>query len=104
MLTIGVLALQGAFIEHIEAIKSLKLQDVKAIEVRNREDLKLCDALIIPGGESTSISIIAERGKILEELQEFVKLKPTWGTCAGMILLAEKISNPKEGGQLTLEC
>ncbi|KAI7103675.1 SNO glutamine amidotransferase, partial [Hortaea werneckii] len=68
---------------------------------RNPAALATCDALIIPGGESTSISLIAERTGLLEPLRDFVKLarKPVWGTCAGLILLAEEANRSKATGQ-----
>ncbi|KAI7467864.1 SNO glutamine amidotransferase [Hortaea werneckii] len=109
-LTIGVLALQGAFIEHIKLLE-LAAADYRHhhqqpltfsfIEVRNPAALATCDALIIPGGESTSISLIAERTALLEPLRDFVKLarKPVWGTCAGLILLAEEANRSKATGQ-----
>lgn len=71
------------------------------IEVRTSAELSKCDALIIPGGESTTISLVAARTDLLESLREFVKVerKPTWGTCAGLILLAEAANSTKKGGQ-----
>ena len=71
------------------------------IPVRTPEQLASCDALILPGGESTTISLIAERSNLLEPLRQFVKLnaKPVWGTCAGMILLSERANRTKRGGQ-----
>ncbi|KAK5685433.1 Senecionine N-oxygenase [Elasticomyces elasticus] len=149
-LTVGVLALQGAFAEHIKLLRQaadeLRLQsndtlqhnthphasphtdgvlkdaDADAdilihkpyststdffnhsfdcIEVRNASELARCDALILPGGESTSISLIAERCGLLEPLRDFVKVarKPVWGTCAGLILLAESANKSKSSGQ-----
>jgi pyridoxal 5'-phosphate synthase pdxT subunit len=64
----------------------------------------MCDALIIPGGESTTIALLARLSGLLEPLREFVRdpTKATWGTCAGAILLAEKVINVKKGGQETL--
>lgn len=104
--TIGVLALQGAFLEHItllkQAAKSLShTTPFNFIEVRTAEQLDSCDALILPGGESTSISLIAERCNLLEPLRNFVKIhrKPVWGTCAGLILLAESANKSKATGQ-----
>lgn len=87
---IGVLALQGAFIEHIYHLQSL---GVEAFEIRKKSDLQHpFDGLILPGGESTVI------GKLLHDLDIFNDLKaridagmPAFGTCAGMILLAKKI-------------
>jgi 5'-phosphate synthase pdxT subunit len=96
-LTIGVLALQGAFIEHIQMLRRL---GVEAIEVRKPEQLAELDGLIIPGGESTSMGLIAERWGLVEPLRAWVHSgKPTWGTCAGMILLAERATGQKQGGQ-----
>ncbi len=89
---IAVLALQGAFIEHEKKLSQL---GAESFEIRQLSDLsKSFDGLIIPGGESTV------QGKLLRELDLFVPLKsfieqdiPVFGTCAGMILLAEKIEN-----------
>ncbi|KAA8563870.1 hypothetical protein EYC84_011885 [Monilinia fructicola] len=116
--TIGVLALQGAFNEHIQLLRSAsqilatKFQttshqthdlDIKYhfIEVRTESELDSCDALIIPGGESTAISLVAQRSGLLEPLRDFVKVhrRPTWGTCAGLILLSESANRTKAGGQ-----
>ncbi|EME84558.1 uncharacterized protein MYCFIDRAFT_210911 [Pseudocercospora fijiensis CIRAD86] len=71
------------------------------IQVRTAEQLSESDALILPGGESTSISLIAERCGLLEPLRQYVKVqrKPVWGTCAGLILLAESANKTKETGQ-----
>lgn len=90
---IGILALQGAFIEHAHMLKSL---GVESFEIRQKRDIENqdYDGLIIPGGESTVI------GKLLRQLELFEPLKkeiengmPVFGTCAGLIMLAEKISN-----------
>ncbi|ORE06761.1 SNO glutamine amidotransferase [Rhizopus microsporus var. microsporus] len=98
---IGVLALQGAFIEHMHMLKKIpQVKDV--IAVRTEEQLKQVDALIIPGGESTSMALIAERCNMLEPLRAFVQQKPTWGTCAGMIMLAKEAHGAKKGGQQLL--
>ncbi|KAI5789700.1 glutamine amidotransferase subunit pdxT [Peziza echinospora] len=112
-LTVGVLALQGAFSEHIQLLRSATKPtaenpapfpphvEFNFIEVRTAEQLASANALIIPGGESTTISLIAERGNMLEPLRDFVKLhkRPVWGTCAGMILLSERANRTKRGGQ-----
>ncbi|KAL9085194.1 MAG: hypothetical protein Q9165_007725 [Trypethelium subeluteriae] len=108
--TVGVLALQGAFSEHLQLLRlagvSLLNDDSDKTawaftEVRTEEQLLRCDALIIPGGESTTMSLVAERSGLLEPLRDFVKAsrKPTWGTCAGLILLAESANRTKKGGQ-----
>ena len=77
---VGVLALQGAFYEHIKLLKRASSEVVldrdrnwEFIEVRNAQDLEKCDALIIPGGESTTISLVATRTNLLEPLRNFVK-------------------------------
>lgn len=103
-IVIGVLALQGAFAEHLTLLHSASKSishPLLFIEVRTTEQLSSCDAIIIPGGESTAISLVAERSGILDPLREFVKVRrhPTWGTCAGLILLAESANKTKEGGQ-----
>lgn len=79
-ITVGVLALQGAFHEHIKLLRDASIElkfvsDVKweFIEVRTPAELAKCDALIIPGGESTTVSLVAERSNLLEPLREFVK-------------------------------
>ena len=85
---IGVLALQGDFREHIKVLHQLGLE---TIEVRLPEHLKKADALIIPGGESTTIGKLAQAYHLIAPLREFALRKPVWGTCAGMIFLAKKI-------------
>ncbi len=95
--TIGVLALQGAFAEHIKMLRQL---GVTAREVRKPEELDGLDGLIIPGGESTSMALIAERWGLVQPLKTWVGAgKPTWGTCAGMILLSDRATGQKQGGQ-----
>ena len=82
---IGVLALQGGFEAHAKALARL---DVPAREVRTTEDLEGLDALIIPGGESTTIGMGIEREGLAEPLVEFARSgRPVLGTCAGMITL-----------------
>lgn len=96
-LKIGVLALQGAFIEHITMLQRL---GVDAVEVRKPEQLADLDGLIIPGGESTTMGLVAERWGLVQPLRDWVRAeRPTWGTCAGMILLAERAEGQKQGGQ-----
>lgn len=85
---IGVLALQGAFLEHIKMLRKL---GAEAVEVRLPQDLEGLDGLIIPGGESTTIGKLATEYKLIEPLQAFARKTPTWGTCAGMIFLAKDI-------------
>lgn len=107
---IGVLALQGAFVEHIDflqkALADLELQsEYKLAEVRTPEQLNSCCALVVPGGESTAISLIAERNDMLEPLKKFTQdeTKAVWGTCAGLIFCAKSIENSSVG-QKSLGC
>lgn len=96
-LKIGILALQGAFVEHRRILESL---GIIVVEVRLPKHLDLLDGLIIPGGESTSMGLIAERWGLIEPLRAWVQSgRPIWGICAGMILLAERIDGQKQGGQ-----
>ncbi len=100
-LSVGVLALQGAFREHINALENLS---VKTIEVRLPSDLISIDALIIPGGESPAISLLAQKFDLLEAIKEFSKHRAIWGTCAGAILLARTVdSNPGKLQLLDIE-
>ena len=94
---IGVLALQGAFAEHVAILRRL---GAEAVEVRTPDQLEGLDGLILPGGESTTMGLVAERWGLVEPLREWVHSgKPTWGTCAGMILLADHATGQKQGGQ-----
>ncbi|KAF9040774.1 glutamine amidotransferase subunit pdxT [Panaeolus papilionaceus] len=97
---IGILALQGAFVEHKAALERLPCsRKLEVVFVKTPEDLAHCDALIIPGGESTTIALLARLSGLFEPLKEFVKVKPVWGTCAGAILLSQVAENTKKGGQ-----
>ena len=89
-ITIGVLALQGDYEAHKKQLEAL---DVKAVEVRLASDLKNLDALIIPGGESTTMDKLINRFDLRQPLISFCKCKPVFGTCAGMILLSKKIED-----------
>jgi 5'-phosphate synthase pdxT subunit len=87
---IGVLASQGAFAEHILALNKL---DIEAVPVRLPGELKRVDGLIIPGGESTTISRLMSSYNLMQEIASLTKDgMPLWGTCAGMILMAKQIS------------
>lgn len=87
-MNVGVLALQGAFIEHIKMLRGL---GANTVEVRLPEHLNGLDALVIPGGESTTIGKLAVEYGLIDPLRQFASTKPTWGTCAGMIFLAKDI-------------
>ncbi|MER5280378.1 pyridoxal 5'-phosphate synthase glutaminase subunit PdxT [Streptomyces sp. NPDC002809] len=92
---IGVLALQGDVREHLIALASA---DALARPVRRPEELAEVDGLVIPGGESTTMSKLAALFGMLEPLRERVRAgMPVYGTCAGMIMLADKILDPRSG-------
>lgn len=89
MLRVGVLALQGDVREHLN---SLSLLNVAVQKVRTVEELETVNALIIPGGESTTISMLAKRVGLMNPLRKFVQdKKAVYGSCAGMIMLANEI-------------
>jgi 5'-phosphate synthase pdxT subunit len=86
---VGVLALQGSFREHMALLS--KIDGVDVVEVRTKDELDGLSGLVIPGGESTTMAHIADRWGLIPELQAFAKRgRPIWGTCAGMIFLAER--------------
>lgn len=91
--TVGVLALQGDFDAHA---KALERAGARAVEVRTANELKQVDALVIPGGESTTMLKLLDYMELKEPLREFVNTKPVFGTCAGAILLAKDVENPKQ--------
>src|SRR5450432_2219426 len=91
---IGVLALQGDFDAHRRRLEEL---GAEVVLVKKPEQLDDIDGLVIPGGESgTFLKLLGEAG--FEKLKEFVRLKPTFGTCAGAILLATEVENPQQAG------
>jgi len=90
---IGVLAIQGDFDAHAAALREA---GADAILVRKPEQLAEVDGLVIPGGESTTFLKFLERDGFLTALQEFVRSKPTFGTCAGCILLAKEVTHPSQ--------
>ena len=93
-LTIGVLALQGDFDAHRRRLEEL---GAKVVLVKKPEQLDEVEGLIIPGGESsTFLKLLGDAG--FEKLKDFVRLKPTFGTCAGAILLAKEVENPAQSG------
>jgi len=94
LMKIGVLAVQGDFDAHRKRLEEL---GAEVVLVRKPEQLDEVDGLIIPGGESGAfLRILGEEG--LETLRQFVRVKPTFGTCAGAIILAKEISNPSQAG------
>ncbi len=91
---IGVLALQGDFDAHRRRLEEL---GAEVVLVKKPELLDEIDGLIIPGGESgTFLKLLGEAG--FQKLKQFVRLKPTFGTCAGAILLAKEVENPPQPG------
>ena len=92
-MNIGVLAIQGDYLAHKARLEQL---GATVTLVRKPEQLDSVDAIVIPGGESsTFLNFLAERG-FLEKLREFVSTKPAFGTCAGAILLAKDVENPPQ--------
>jgi pyridoxal 5'-phosphate synthase pdxT subunit len=93
-MTIGVLALQGDFDAHRRRLEQL---GATVVLVKKPEQLDQIDGLVIPGGESgTFLKLLGEAG--FEKLKQFVQAKPTFGTCAGAILLASEVENPAQAG------
>jgi len=96
--TVGVLAIQGAFSEHMDALA--RQSGVAALEVRTQEDLEQVDAIILPGGESTAIGHGLVDAELLDPLREFIQNKPAWGVCAGMIMLADRLDDGATSGPI----
>ena len=91
---VGVLALQGAFASHIEALSSL---GVETLEIRKSEDIDKVDRLVIPGGESTAISMLLDWNGMRDPIQKAIAAgMPMFGTCAGMIVLAREVLDGRE--------
>jgi 5'-phosphate synthase pdxT subunit len=99
-LRVGVFALQGDVREHLLTLTSI---GVESIEVRNALELASVDGLILPGGESTTISKLIDIFSLRESLDDFIASgKPVFGTCAGMIMLAKEVLDAASG-QRSLE-
>lgn len=95
--TVGVLALQGGVAEHVELLETL---GVSAVLVKKPEDLQRCDALVLPGGESTTIDRLTRIFGLRQPLIDAIGAGlPTLGTCAGLILLATDIEDPAANQQ-----
>ncbi len=91
---IGVLALQGDFALHGKALDRV---GVESAEVRTPEELDAVDGLIVPGGESTTLLKLMDAGRFVPALEKFhADGRPTFGTCAGLIVLAREVLNPKQ--------
>jgi|SRR5438876_2203577 len=90
---VGVLALQGDFDAHRKRLEEL---GAEVVLVRNTEQLAAIDALVIPGGESTTILKSLEQRGFFGHLKDFARTRPTFGTCAGAILLAKEVVGPEQ--------
>ena len=90
---IGVLAIQGDYAAHAEALTEAGAEPV---EVRNPEELETLDGLILPGGESTTMLKFLERRNFFDALKEYAAKRPVFGTCAGAILLAREVRHPHQ--------
>lgn len=88
---IGVIAVQGDFEKHQKVLNRLQIEN---IPVRTLPQLEQCDALIIPGGESTTILKMFHANRLFKGIQDFAQTKAIMGTCAGLIVLANKVHNP----------
>jgi 5'-phosphate synthase pdxT subunit len=91
--TIGVLAIQGNYASHAQALTEA---GAAPVEVRKPEELTGLDGLVLPGGESTTMLKFLEKHSFFEALEEFCGTKPVFGTCAGVILLAREVLNPAQ--------
>ena len=92
MKRIGVLGLQGAYAKHLAILQQL---DVQAMDVRKPNDLEECHGLIIPGGESTTMTKLINEIEMHGALLKFSVDRPVFGTCAGMILMATKVDDDR---------
>jgi 5'-phosphate synthase pdxT subunit len=89
---VGVLALQGAYQKHIESLSRL---GTESRLVRKSAELDLCDGLIIPGGESTTMSLLINESGMYQPLRDFASKKAVMGVCAGMIMMAESVDDER---------
>jgi|SRR4051812_32108790 5'-phosphate synthase pdxT subunit len=92
-MTIGVLAIQGDYEAHKKRLEEL---GAAVVLVRKPEQLDGLDAIVMPGGESSTMLNFLERDGFLEQLRDFTRTKPAFGTCAGAILLAKDVQNPPQ--------
>ena len=92
VIKIGVLELQGNFALHHKVLSKL---EIESLSVKHKKDLNIVNGLIIPGGESTTISLLIDSFKLRSHLIEFSKSNPIMGTCAGLILMAKNVSDKR---------
>ena len=97
---VGILALQGDFDAHRRVLAHL---GADTLLVKKPEQLDLIDALVIPGGESSTFLNFLDEAGFLDRLRDFVRAKPTFGTCAGAILLAKEVENPPQRSLAALD-
>lgn len=90
--TIGILALQGAYEKHVECLSKL---GAEALLIRKPDELDKCSALIIPGGESTTISLLIQEDGLFEPIKTFAEDHPVMGICAGMIMMATEVDDER---------
>ena len=90
---IGVLAIQGDYAAHAEALTD---SGAEPVEIRNPEELDSLDGLVLPGGESTTVLKFLERRNFFDVLKEYAATRPVFGTCAGAILLAREVQHPPQ--------
>jgi len=87
-MTIGILAIQGDFARHQKILQRL---GVASALVKSADELNACAGLIIPGGESTTLTIVMQKHGLWQEVKEFAAKKPVFGTCAGLIIMASNV-------------
>ena len=92
-MVIGILALQGAVEPHHLKLKSM---GVEAVSVRTAEELRNCQGLIIPGGESTTFLKLIHENNLVQPILTFAERQSVWGVCAGSILMAKEVENPPQ--------
>jgi len=90
--TVGILALQGAYQKHVESLSRL---GIESRLIRKATELEKCDALILPGGESTTISLLLQENGLYEPIRDFAKNHPVMGVCAGLIMLASEVNDKR---------
>ena len=93
MSAVGILGLQGCIEPHVTMLRSI---GVDAVRVRTAQHLTQVDRIILPGGESTTMLRLLAMNSLEAPLREFCRTHPTWGICAGSILLAKKVSHPEQ--------
>jgi 5'-phosphate synthase pdxT subunit len=91
-MVVGILALQGGFAEHCAALEDL---GIPWRLVRTAPQLDGVHGLILPGGESTTFGILAQKSGLLAPLREFAQQRPVWGVCAGLVFLAQDVGRPQ---------